>query len=313
MRHHPNRKLHRQIYMSMLLACGVALTTVMIASAFHHPAVGAIVGFVAVGVLSIPVAMRITWRLRALERAADAWGEGDLRRRVQIGGNDEIASLAAAFNRAAERVETLVDGQRRVLATASHELRSPLARLRVAMELMEGDDATRLAAAQEIAELDGLIEEVLVASRLDARPAVERADVELLALAAEEAARAGAAVEGDVLTVSGDARLLRRMLRNLIENARRYGENVVVTVSATAGGARVVVEDDGPGVPDAERERIFEPWFRVSGHREGSGGGVGLGLALTRQIAAHHAGTIRYEPGVSGGSRFVVELPRSPV
>ncbi len=310
MRHHPNRKLHRQIYMGMLLACAISLTTAMCAVALHHALLGAVGVFVAVSVLSIPVARRITWRLRALERAADAWGEGDLRRRVNIGGDDEIASLASAFNRAAERVETLVDGQRRVLATASHEFRSPLARLRVAVELLDGDDATRQAAAREIAELDGLIEEVLVASRLDARPTVEREGVELLALAAEEAARAGATVEGGIVTVKGDARLLRRMLRNLIENACRYGEDVVVTVSSTASAARIVVEDNGPGVPDGERERIFEPWFRVSGHREGSGGGSGLGLALTRQIASHHGGSVVYAPRDPQGSRFVVELPR---
>jgi signal transduction histidine kinase len=165
-----------------------------------------------------------------------------------------------------------------------------------------------------VAELDALVEEVLLASRLDASGTLEPPQpVALLAVAAEEAARAGATAEGDDLLLPGDERLLRRAVRNLLENARRYaGTGVEVQVRRRAdGGADVVVADQGPGVPEHLRERIFEPFFRMPGHAEREGG-VGLGLSLVRQIAERHGGRVRCEPRDGGGSRFVISLPGQP-
>jgi len=162
-----------------------------------------------------------------------------------------------------------------------------------------------------IGELDTLVEEVLLASRLDASTPLDLDDrVDLLGLAAEEAARTGAVAQGDAATVGGNERLLRRALRNLLENARRYGGGEVgVEVRALpGGGAEVDVCDRGPGVPEALRERIFEPFFRLPGHAEREGG-IGLGLALVRQIAERHGGKVRCLAREGGGSCFRLALP----
>ena len=154
---------------------------------------------------------------------------------------------------------------------------------------------------------------MLLASRLDAaaRPdAVDRVD--LLALAAEEGARFDAQVQGEPLVVAGDERLLRRALRNLLDNARRYGggEIAVGVGPAGAGAVRLAVCDRGRGVPEALRERVFEPFYRLPGHAE-QAGGVGLGLSLVRQIAERHGGGVRCEPRDGGGSCFVLTLPQA--
>ena len=161
-----------------------------------------------------------------------------------------------------------------------------------------------------VAELDALVEEVLLASRLDAVKHVDKRDpVDLLALAAEEGARVEVAVEGAPTTVAGDERLLRRALRNLLENARRYGGHEVSTVVGLDGGrALVQVLDRGPGVPESQRERIFEPFYRLPGHAE-QAGGVGLGLSLVKQIAERHGGSVRCLPRVGGGSCFELRFP----
>jgi signal transduction histidine kinase len=203
-----------------------------------------------------------------------------------------------------------------LLANASHELRSPLARMKMAVSMLdEASPEQTLRLKREIdtnvAELDALVEEVLLASRLDAVQRVDRGDpVDLLALAAEEGARVEAAVDGDSVTVPGDERLLRRALRNLLENARRYaGDDVRVIVSASASQASVQVCDRGPGVPDAQRERIFEPFYRLPGHAE-QAGGVGLGLSLVKQIAERHGGSVRCTSREGGGSCFELRFPR---
>ena len=134
--------------------------------------------------------------------------------------------------------------------------------------------------------------------------------MDLLALAAEEAARVGAGVEGSVVEIDGDPRLLRRLLRNLLENAEKHGVAPVgITVRRNnAGQPSLIVHDAGPAIPAAERERIFEPFYRPAGRSEGTGG-WGLGLALVRQIARFHGGQVRCEPGSDGGTAFIVELP----
>lgn len=256
--------------------------------------------FAVAALVTWPLARAITRRLEALQSAMDAWGRGDLGTRAVVGGADEVARLATSFNAAADQVAGLVDGQRRMLASASHELRSPLARLRMALELMEGDEALRSAATRDIEELDTLVGDLLVASRAQAQGRVrEPVEVDLGALVAEEAARVGAEASGSGV-VQGDPALLRRMVRNLLENAGKYG---APPVRATVDGPTLVVEDAGAGVPEAERERIWEPFYRPAGHRE-SEGGVGLGLALVREIARFHGGTAVLE----GGSRFVVRV-----
>jgi signal transduction histidine kinase len=271
----------------------------------------------AVAVGSYPIVRRLTQRLERLRGGVERWGEGDLSVRVSEDGNDEVAFLARRFNHAAERVETLVKTHKSLLANASHELRSPLARIRMGLELMDPEPSprTRDEITRNIAELDQLIDEILLASRLDARESdlgtVEAVD--LTGLAAEESARAGAELEmsqsAQTVTVPGVGKLLRRALRNLLENARRYS-NGPVQVTVTRHGSQAVVKvcDQGPGVPEAERERIFDPFYRLRGasEREGS---VGLGLSLVRSIATRHRGSVRCEDNPGGGACFVLTLP----
>jgi signal transduction histidine kinase len=266
----------------------------------------------AVGMAAFPVAKRLTRRLEGLQHSVEALGEGDLSIRVPVKGDDEVARLARSFNRAAERIEALMASQKSLLANASHELRSPLARIRMAAELQNGDadPESRRELARNIAELDQLIDEILLASRLDAaKTAAEHFEnVDLTALAAEECARGEVEFDTDgLVSVQGDARLLRRLVRNLIENARRYGgaQPVEVQLRREADGAVLEVADRGPGVAEPERERIFEPFYRARGASEQQGG-VGLGLALVRQIAARHGAKVECLARDGGGSVFRV-------
>jgi signal transduction histidine kinase len=244
----------------------------------------------AVGVGSYPVVRRLTQRLERLQRGVEALGAGELAARVKVEGGDEVARLAESFNRAAARIEELVGAHKALLANTSHELRTPLARIRMALEL--GKDKAEI--ERDIAELDALIEELLLTSRLNSVISVENVeDVDLLALAAEEAARYDVEAQGESFVVRGEARLLRRMVRNLLDNARRHGARPI-ELRVKRGEIRLC--DSGPGVPPAERERVFEPFY--------SKRGVGLGLSLVRQIARRHGGEARCE-----GSCFYVTLP----
>ena len=286
-------------------------------------AIGLLAVTIAVG--AYPVVRRITRRLENLQTSVEALGAGTLDARVRVEGKDEIANLASSFNRAAERIEKLVSSQRHMLASASHELRSPLTRIRVALELLERDNRADLREQlkKDIAELDDLVGEILLATRLQAVDELERsAPVDLHSLLVEEASRSGANVtrsgakiSGTEVTLQGDARLLRRMIRNLLDNAQRHcaGSEVEASISSAEEGTIVVcVEDRGKGVPEGERERIFEPFYRLEGSRE-TGEGFGLGLALVRQIARRHGGDVRCLPRPGGGTRFEVALPAVPM
>ena len=281
------------------------------------PALLLVLVFLAVAAGAYPVVRRLTHRLEALKHGVETFGAGALGHRVDASGHDEVAAVGATFNRAAERIETLVRSHQTLLANASHELRSPLARLKMAVALYAEStgpqrDTLRREIDTNVAELDALVEEVLLASRLDAAQAQEADEpVDLLGIAAEEAARVGAEASGENVVIQGSERLLRRAMRNLLENARRYGQREVeVCVTRDIeGGVGWRVCDRGPGVPQAYRERIFEPFFRLPGHAERSGG-VGLGLSLVRQIAQRHGGQVQCQPRSGGGSCFVVSLPR---
>jgi signal transduction histidine kinase len=268
---------------------------------------------VAIGVAAFPIVRQISRRLERLQRGVESLGGGDLSARVPVEGHDEVARLAASFNRAADQIEQLVQSHKTLLANASHELRTPLARIRLAVELIKpaADPERRKGLEQDIAELDWLVDEILLASRLDAvtGPLVVE-ELDLLALAAEECARyEEVQLEGAVVSIRGDARLLRRLLRNLLENARRHGAPPThVKITSGAGIAIITVWDRGAGVPPAEFEKVFRPFYRPT--VAGKSTGTGLGLALVRQIARRHGGDARCEFREGGRSGFVVTLPR---
>jgi len=268
---------------------------------------------IAIAVGAYPVVRRLGRRLERLKEGVEQLGSGDLGARVAVEGRDEVAALAASFNRSARRIEELIAAHRLLLANCSHELRTPLARIAIAASLLgeQADAKTREELKRDIAELDHLIEEILLASRLEAVQGLERAEpVDLLAVAAEEAAHYDLEASGQPITVEGDRLLLRRLVRNLLENARRYGGDGPVEVSVQPSGARAILEvrDHGPGVPPDERERIFEPFYRPAATRE-TGRGSGLGLALVRDIAGRHGGSVVCLAAEGGGSRFRVDLP----
>lgn len=275
----------------------------------------------AVALGSYPIVRRLTQRLEGLQRGVERLGAGDLRARVDESGHDEAAFLAKRFNRAADQIEALIQSQKSLLANASHELRSPLTRIRMGLELLDAAPSASLKAelSRNIAELDALIDEILLSSRLETQAsgalALVREPVDLLGLAAEEGARVGVELQWQgssdqvASALPGDAKLLRRMLRNLLENAQRHGgQGVALTLSRDPSGFVVEVADRGPGVSASEREAIFEPFYRSSQASE-SHGGVGLGLALVRSIARQHGGRAQCLAREGGGARFVVHLP----
>jgi signal transduction histidine kinase len=278
--------------------------------------------FLAVAAGAYPVVRRLTRRLEALRQGVEVFGRGNLQHRVEVSGRDEVAAVAGSFNQAAERIEALLKSNRSLLANASHELRSPLARLKMAVSMLDGATPVRQALLvrevnTNIAELDALVEEVLLSSRLDAGVPMELSDpVDLLGLAVEEASRSGAQVDGEPFSVRGSDRLLRRAVRNLLENAQRYGGGQAVQLTLERDGAsgelQLSVLDRGAGVPAEQRERIFEPFYRLPGHAEREGG-VGLGLALVRQIAQLHGGQVVCLAREGGGSCFTLSLPAERV
>ena len=290
---------------------------------------------IAVALGTYPIVRRLTKRLETAQAGVERWGAGDFSARLDETGHDEVAFLAKRFNHSAERIEQLLDeqkallvSQKSLLANASHELRSPLARIRMGLELMKPAASAEkyqtdlvVEINRNITELDQLVEEILLASRLDAKETdlgtVERVD--LLGLAAEECA--SFEVELDIglnndqpppaLMVQGVVKLLRRALRNLLENARRYaGGAVSVRLHRQGDWVQVQVCDGGPGVPEVYQARIFEGFFRLPGSSERDGG-VGLGLALVKAIVTRHGGTVSCRNLPQGGACFEMRLPLS--
>jgi signal transduction histidine kinase len=285
----------------------------------HFRWLAALLGIgIAVGVSAYPVVRHLTRRLERLQQGVAAFGGGDLSTRVEVSGNDEIARLGEIFNASAERIENLLNAHKFLLANASHELRSPLSRLKMAVEGLGGQGLSanaREEIGRNIGELDDLVEEILLASRLQANAAREAPSepVDLVGLLAEECAAFDAELSvpgGATVAVTADPRLLRRLFRNLLENAARYGgpDPTVVTMRAGSSEAEISVCDNGPGVPEAEREKIFEPFYRLKSASESSGG-AGLGLSLVRQIAERHGGRVRCVARAGKGACFEVHLP----
>jgi signal transduction histidine kinase len=280
----------------------------------RHPAIGLVLFLggiaLAVALAAYPVVRGLTRRLERLQAGVDTLGSGNLAARVKVEGKDEVARLAESFNRAAARIEELMGAHRMLLANASHELRTPLSRIRLGIDLLQQTHDPKYQAALEsdVAELDLMIDEILLTSRLGAvqKPQLEES-IDLLALAAEEGARYDdCVVEGEALTVRGERRLLARLIRNLLDNASHHGMPPL-RVAVRREGDRAVLEvmDNGAGIPETERERVFSPFHRLGGDSRG----MGLGLALVRQIARLHGGDAIVAPRPGHPGCFQVSLP----
>lgn len=248
-----------------------------------------------IGLCAFPLVRRLTGRLERLQRAVERVGSGDFSARVAIEGSDEIAQLATSFNKSTEKIEKLLAAHRQLLANASHELRTPLSRIRLGIDLYKGEkDASRKRALeQDIGELDQLIDEILLMSRLDANRQDEPWQrLDLLAIAAEECAHYDdCTIEGRSLFINGDLRLIQRLLRNLLANAAHHGKPPIeLRLQANGNLAIIEVFDHGTGIPSAEREKVFAPFYRLAG--SGDTRGAGLGLALVEQICQAHGGKV---------------------
>jgi two-component system sensor histidine kinase CpxA len=272
---------------------------------FIHPRNHAIILGVLV-LLCYGFASYLTRPVERLQAAVERFGAGDLQARVDLKRNDELGRLARAFNQMADRIQTLLTAERRLLQDISHELRSPLARLSVAIELARTDEnpEPHLNRIQKEADrLNSMVGELLQVTRAEGDPGSRRVQqVRLDNLVRDvvedsriEAEARGCNVQftgGQPVTVSGDPELLRRAIENIVRNAIRYtpaGTNVEVAVRQDG---HIVVRDYGPGVPEDALTRIFDPFYRVAEDRDRASGGVGLGLAIARRAVELHHGQI---------------------
>jgi signal transduction histidine kinase len=271
------------------------------------------------------VAARAAAPLRRFAGTAAAVDAGDLSPRVEVDASAaaELRTLADSFNHMLDRLEDAFARQRGFVSDASHELRSPLTAIRGQIEVLarepepDAADVRRVEAATlaELHRVERLVEELLALARLDegVGPSRRAVDAETFLREAVAAAPGGASVGA---TASGridlDPEMVARVIRNLVENARRHaGPDGEVTVSSTgaAGRLRIDVDDDGPGIAPAERQRVFDRFHRSDTARDRASGGSGLGLAIARAIVTAHGGTIRADESPAGGARVTFELP----
>lgn len=278
--------------------------------------------------LLLAVVAAVTWlvtrrALRPVEAIRTELAEimhGDLSRRVpEPASRDEIARLAVTTNDTLAALESSAERQRRFIADAAHELRSPIASLRTQLEVARAHPG--------LLELEGLLgdtvrlehlaADLLLLARLDAgeQPRADRVDLTALVRAeldhrVGDRVPVGVTLPASEIPVTGSRTQLGRVLGNLVDNAQRHAaSNVQVTLARNGNTAVVEVVDDGPGVPEADRERIFQRFVRLDDARSRDDGGAGLGLAIVRDVVGRHGGSIRVEASEPGGARFVVELP----
>ena len=280
--------------------------------------------------LCYALAYYLTSPLRSLQRAVEKFGHAEFEARAPESRRDELGDLARTFNRMAERIQTQVAAQRRLLLDISHELRSPLARLSVAVELARSGEPNDVGAValpldriqREADRLNQLIGQMLEVARVESDPTQRKVEAvrldELIGALVEscgiEAQARGCTLELEStgrVSVEGDSELLRRAIENVVRNAIRYApkeSRVEVTLDNGGGRARGKVRDYGPGVPEAALARLFDPFYRVETDRNRASGGVGLGLSIARRAVELHQGTLRASNALPG-LLVEIELP----
>lgn len=292
-----------------------------------------VVRFVIVAlVLLIPIAFwsRAHWRdIQDLSYVTSEIGSGHLSARAGVSSTASIYPLAQQINQMGERIEQLLNSQKNLLHSVSHELRTPIARLEFALEILQDNsdigipsdkNKTRIQAMQaDLSELNSLVSELLNMAKLDAQGTLnaEPIDVHDLMQACMQHLPPipnhlyfELDLDIQTSTLIGDRHLLERAIQNLLKNALKYAESrISFTLKQFANTLSVIVEDDGAGIPEADREKIFEPFYRLDRSRDRSTGGFGLGLAIVKQIVTLHHGSIRISQASIGGARFELILP----
>ncbi len=276
--------------------------------------------------LLLPIALwsRAHWQgLQQLSRVADEFGAGKLSARARMPRSASIYPLAERIDHMTDRIEELLVSQKNLLHSVSHELRTPIARLEFALELLDAKtedpgQRKRIAAMEgDVRELNDLVNELLDMARLGSEQALRRETVDVAGLLAAAAASLppGAPMltveaSADGGTIEADPRLLGRALSNLLRNAQKYaGATIRLSARREAGKLVIAVEDDGPGIPEEERERVFEPFYRLDRSRDRATGGFGLGLSIARKAVLLHGGNVTVETSELGGASFKLTLP----
>ncbi|MFC7421558.1 ATP-binding protein [Iodobacter arcticus] len=266
------------------------------------------------------------WReLQSLSKTANEFGSGLLSSRAKVRKSASVYPLAQCMNLMAERIQRLVDSQRELLHSVSHELRTPIARLEFGLELLKKDAKNNdlnprfLAMENDLQELNELVSELLSLAKIEQQQALPMHRVNLtetlhMVLNSLEHVMHGKeishAIHSQDSMVMGDPKLLSRALSNLLRNAAKYAEHKIKisTLQNNTGGLEISIEDDGPGIPDKEREHIFEPFFRLDRSRDRASGGFGLGLAIAKKAVTLHQGKIWVDQSTLGGARFTISL-----
>ncbi|WP_207477734.1 sensor histidine kinase [Arenibaculum pallidiluteum] len=251
--------------------------------------------------------------IRRLAAAADSFGKGrDLSPSFRLEGAAEVRQAAAAFLMMRERLKRQISQRTEMLAGVSHDLRTPLTRMKLQLEMF-GDEPEVEELKADVVEMQDMIDGYLAFARGEGTEAPVPVDLaRLVQDVAAGARRDGASVEvetGGDLLVQLRPNAVKRCLANLVNNARRHAKHVRITAARAAGVVEVLVDDDGPGIPAAVRDEVFKPFFRLDGPKGRAGGGVGLGLTIARDVARSHGGDIHLQESPSGGLRAVLRLP----